>query len=440
MVPCDFALRRLLFVCALACAASSTYAAVADDVRGLLENGRSREAYELGIRNQDRFGDPAFDLPFGMAAVDAGHAGDGVLALERYLLANPGSLNARLELGRGYYLLGEYERAREVFNEVLQRDPPPDVRRKIDQFLAAVSERESAYRSTVRGNIEIGGGHDTNVNSGIGTSVIAVPIFGDVPISAEGQKRADDFALLAGGVQWTMPVARGTALFVGLSGDARGHRRANQFDQAAANLVGGASWTKGDHLLRASLGASALYVDRDRYRDVFAATGEWHGRISGNTAASFFVQEAALRYAGANEVRDAQLHVLGAGLQAALGAGWQSVASISAHIGREANRHDRDDLGRNLYGVRVAVTAVPGERWSAALAATWQESRYLEADLFFIAKRRDRYTAVEGSVGYAFTPALSLRLEGTWIDNKSNIALYQYDRTIGALRLRYDYK
>jgi hypothetical protein len=434
------AVRCTVFITAVAVTASDARAAVADEVRELLEKGRSKDAYELGIRNQARLGDPAFDLPFGMAAVDAGHAAEGVLALERYLLLNPGSMSARLELGRGYYLLGEYGRARDVFGEVLAQDPPPAVRRKIEQFLVAVTERESSYRSSVRANVEIGGGHDTNVNSGIGSSVIAVPIFGDVPIAAEGRKQADNFALLAGGAQWTVPFAARTSAFIGISGEARGHRDADQFNQASANLVAGASWIRGDHLLRASLAAGSLYVDRDRYRDVYAATGEWHGRMGANAAASLFVQEAALRYAGDNKVRDAQLHVLGAGMQAAIGAGWQSVASISAHIGREANRRDRDDLGRNFYGARIGVAAVPAERWSTSLAATWQESRYLEDDFFFGHRRRDRYSAAEGTLAYAFTPGLSLRLEGTWIDNKSNIALYQYDRAIAALKLRYDYR
>src|SRR5258708_14766301 len=135
-------------------AEAEAYAAWADDVRGLHEKGRAQEAYELGTRNQDRFGDPAFDLAFGMAAIDAGHAGPGVLALERYLLAYPASTNARLELGRGYYLLGEYDRSREVFNEVLPHNPPPAARRKVDQFLIAVSEPESLFPTTTRGLFE----------------------------------------------------------------------------------------------------------------------------------------------------------------------------------------------------------------------------------------------------------------------------------------------
>ena len=52
--------------------------------------------------------------------VDSGHAGEGVLALERYLLQFPGNTAARVELARAYFVLGEYVRAREEFENVLR--------------------------------------------------------------------------------------------------------------------------------------------------------------------------------------------------------------------------------------------------------------------------------------------------------------------------------
>ncbi|MCS6920481.1 MAG: hypothetical protein NZM07_00925, partial [Elioraea sp.] len=81
--------------------------APADEVRRLVEAGRSVEAYALGREHPQEFGKPEFDFYFGIAAIDAGHAGDGVLALERYVVQFPENLRARLELARGYFVLGE---------------------------------------------------------------------------------------------------------------------------------------------------------------------------------------------------------------------------------------------------------------------------------------------------------------------------------------------
>src|SRR5438045_1028911 len=87
-------------------------AAPADDVKVLLDQGKAAEAYALGKKYPQELGNPAFDFFFGVAAVDAGHAGEGVLALERYITNFPDNQTARLELARAYFVLGDDARAR----------------------------------------------------------------------------------------------------------------------------------------------------------------------------------------------------------------------------------------------------------------------------------------------------------------------------------------
>ena len=91
--------------------AGAAFAAPADDVKALIEKGDSAAAYALGKKNPQELGIPVFDFYFGVAAVDSGHAGEGVLALERYVTNFPDNLQARLELARGYFVLGEDLRA-----------------------------------------------------------------------------------------------------------------------------------------------------------------------------------------------------------------------------------------------------------------------------------------------------------------------------------------
>ena len=117
---------RIFALLAFACVALNAAAAPADDIKSLLEQGKPAEAYALGRNTPEALGDPAFDFYFGIAATDSGHAGEGVLALERYMLNFPDNANARLELARAYFTLGEDARAREEFENVRKSNPPPE--------------------------------------------------------------------------------------------------------------------------------------------------------------------------------------------------------------------------------------------------------------------------------------------------------------------------
>lgn len=80
-------------------AAATAWAAPVDDLRSMIESGRSAEAYVTYGAGSDVATRPeAFDRWCGAAAVDLGRAGEGVLALERYVLRFPddAALNANL--------------------------------------------------------------------------------------------------------------------------------------------------------------------------------------------------------------------------------------------------------------------------------------------------------------------------------------------------------
>ena len=81
--------------------AGQAMAAPADDLRDLLEQNRFFDAYQVGRSLPEHYGEPAFDLYFGISAIEAGHASEGVLALERYRMATPDDGQGALHLARG---------------------------------------------------------------------------------------------------------------------------------------------------------------------------------------------------------------------------------------------------------------------------------------------------------------------------------------------------
>jgi hypothetical protein len=416
-------------------------AAPADEIKALVERQNAAAAYELGKQNPDQIGLPAFDFYFGIAAIDSGHAGEGVLALERYVVNFPENLQARLELARGYFVLGEDARAREEFEGVLKANPPPGVVANIERFMSALRSRESAYQTTTGAFVELGFGHDSNANGGVGSPGINLPIFGSVVVGQNGVKAPTDFTWLAVGGSVSHPIYPGLSLFANgqLDGKYNSNNFASQFDQNNIALNGGLAYVKEQNLYRLTASHSDVEVDHKRFRALDGVSGELHHQLDELQTIGPFIQLARLSYTGDNQPRDADFQALGVNYRKAFIGNYQPLFTATANIGNEHNVRNRPDLGRDMYGGRVALAVTPAPKWGLSVGATYQKSRYQGPDILLLTTRKDDYYALDAVASYAFSRQLSVRGEATLSSNKSNLELYEYQRNIYAVKLRYEF-
>lgn len=420
--------------------AGALFAAPADDIRALLDKGDARSAYELGKKHPDQLGNPAFDFYFGVAAIDSGRAGEGVLALERYLANFPDNVQARAELARGYFVLGENARAREEFNEVLNAKPPAAVVVNIERYLDAIRARESAYRTTPGAFVEFGLGYDSNINGGVNNASLSVPNLGQITVVPAGVKIGSSFAQATAGANIVYPVAPGVGVFGSVGADFKINNNHTEFDQGNLGAAGGVSYLLENDLLRASVSFNTLDVDHQTFRDVTALTGEWTRQLDELQAVSAFLQYGDLDYKGSNDPRDSNLYGIGGGYRRAFVVPGAPLLSLSASYAQEDNRRDLDELSRDIWSLRAAVSATPSPRWAVSAGATFQQSDYDAPDPLFATTRRDQYYAVDFTASYAFSRNFSVRGEVLLSKNDSNIALFEYKRDVAAVKVRYEFK
>lgn len=430
--------RSLLAAWLLAAAAAVT-AAPADDLKALVEQGRAADAYALGKQHPNELGNPAFDFYFGIAAVDSGHAGEGVLALERYTANFPDNLTARLELGRGYFVLGDDARAREEFDTVLKANPPASVQANVQRFLDAIRSRESRYQTTAGFYVEAGIGHDSNVNGGVPGANLTLPGFGAVTLLS-GVEISDPYTHLGAGGNVTHPVAPGVSLFGAANVEAKRNWHDKLYDQNNYGFAGGVSVVQQKNLWRVTGSYGVLDVDDNRFRTVSGLGGEVHHQLDELNMLNANVQYAKLDYEGANSPRNANFYSLGAGWRRAFIGSGQPLLTLSGFAAHEDNDRNRPDLGRKLYGGRIALALTPAPRWSLAFGGTAQSSTYDGRDVLLGETRKDRYHGFDASAGYSLTRNWSLRGEYQYANNDSNLALYEYKRHLVLLKVRYEYK
>lgn len=413
-------------------------AAPADDIKLLLDKGKPDEAYQLGHKSPDLLGNPPFDFYFGIAAVNAGKPAEGVLALERFLLNFPSNEPARLELARGYYLAGQVGRAREEFESILASRPAPDVVRVINEYLDGIKERETQYKSSAVWYVELGGGHDSNVQSGVESPDISLPIFGEITLTDSAVRRGDNFTSVAGGVRFSVPLRRNVQLFGVLGGESRQNRGFDSFDQEYFTGGGGLSLTGKTGGMRLSLTQSTQTIDHTKYRDTATLGAEFGYQMTPTTNGIAGIQLAQFRYAGFNAVRDADYQALSLGIKRRLPGAWRLEYDFALSYAREDVRDgDRQELARGLRGGHLGMSISPLQAWTFSVGASVLKSDYRAADPLLQVTREDRFESYDLAASYLLTSAWTVRAEYSHSRNKSNLPLYEYKRNLSSLKLRY---
>ncbi len=440
-LPASRFLRQTLRVLAATAAAHafSASAAPIDDLRTQVESGQSAAAYSAfcagaGDRSVE------FDLWCGVAAVDVGRPGEGVLALERYVLQFPDDVRARLELARAYFYARDDIRSRQEFEAVARLKPPAEVQVSIDRYLAALSVREARYLGRKLLYLEIGAGYDSNANAGVAQAAIGLPVLGTVTVSDLGVRKKSSFGWIAAGAEINRPVMAGWTVNGSIAGSGTFYGNASEFDLANFAASVGASYQADRNTFIGTYAHGEITLDGSRFRSTDGLALEWRREFNERTTFSLTPQFAHLAYAGGNSARDANLTALSAGYRQVWLMPWQPVLNASVFYGDEHNREHRGDLGRHLWGASTDVTVSPSPFWALNAGIAYSTSDYDDAVPLIDVTRRDHNLGASLGALYFISDRWSVRAEYQYARNSSNLALYEYTRHVAALKLRYEFK
>jgi len=152
---------------------------------------------------QQMLADPSnLDVTFAYANV-AAQLGDNeaaVSALERMLLFNPNLPRVDLELGALYFRMGSFEIAQTYFQKAAAANPPPEVKARVDEYLAQIAAAERPSHFT--GYLFAGVQYQSDANVAPGSPLINSPL-GPVLLSSQFTKKSDFNLFLTGSVLYS---------------------------------------------------------------------------------------------------------------------------------------------------------------------------------------------------------------------------------------------
>lgn len=433
---------RLLAFLALALLCATARAdALTDQARALLGSARAQEAYALLLPLEpQRAGDPEYDYLLGIAALDAGNAERAVFALERVLALQPGHAQARAEIARAYIALGDRDGAKRELETVKASAPPPEVQATIDRFLAAIARPQARFSGFMEGTF----GVDSNINSATGSGSLAIPAIGTVTLGPGLSRLSDTFAGLAAGASVSYPLNEAWTLVGGLRGTMRlnnGDSVKGQFDTSSADVDAGVRWDR-DKRDSVTLGfqGQTFLLDNARYRDSAGVIAQWQRNLSETRQVTLFGQHTDLRYQ-TQSIRNAGRTLVGAAYAQSLSMRWSPVVFLSGFFGSERESASGvPHLGHDPFGARLGVQlTLQPDRLFLNLFAGYEERRYGGPEPLFGFNRKDRQTDLRATLTWKLADGWSVSPQVAYTDNRSNVNLFKFDRTVTSIALRKDF-
>ena len=439
-------MSRQLFHCiALTCLLTPALAAsqpagqsVLDEARQLIAGNRAADAYRLLAQYEASLaGEALYDYLYGVAALDAGHAGDAITALERVLVNDPGSASARLELGRAYYESGDRAAAERQFRTLLAANPPPSIRDTATAYLSAMQKPTAGRAGRWSGGFEFGSGFDSNANASTDEET-----FLGVTLDPDNVETSSPFLQLGGWLDHALQVGQRSRLATHVRFGQRWNTDASFVDQTVASL---------DTVLRVGGGPTVFSIGGGGYYGLLDGDAHhWGASVDLAVSHDFgdgwrttgMLRAGTLRYdndfssLSLLEV-DQQLAALS--LQRAGSAGH---FGVTVFAGTDDPRESGSAYGNDRLGVQLQAGSRNASGHGVQLQFGYQEVDYDDTPGFFAIDRSDDIwsAAITGEMRDWPAAGMSLLPRVTWYNNDSNIPLYQYDRIEFGLTLRRSFR
>ncbi|MEW6647684.1 MAG: outer membrane beta-barrel protein [Pseudomonadota bacterium] len=435
---------RILTCAALLLTSTAHADALLDEARQLLDARAGEQAYQLLAPQEDtRAGEVEYDYLLGLAALQSNRTTRAVFALERVLSVQPDHSQARAELARAYFLIGENQAAHHEFSQVLRQDPPETVRNSIARYLNVLEQRFDAQLDQLSGYLELGVGHDSNVNSATSDSQVAIPALGNLVFTLDpgGLEQSDSFASVRGGLNYRRQLRPDLQAFVGGNVEDRRNADYDRFNIGTADAHAGLRLQSGRERYIAALQTQGLWLDGERYRTLAGLNLQWEHIFDARNQGSLFMQYAAQHYPE-QQTRDVNTTMIGAAWVHALKQTTAPVVFYSSLFGGTDDEQDGNyrHIGRDFWGLRLGVNYALSQKIGFNLLGSYQAASYGADDPLFLRTRRDDLYDASLTATYKATKDWSWRAQLRHSKNDSNIPITQYERTQMMLSLRRDFR
>lgn len=413
-----------------------------EQAQAMIKAGKVEAAYQLlEAKEAEHAGDLYFDYLLATAALESGKPSKATFVYERILAIDPSYLGVRADMGRAYFALGDFARAKIEFETVLgAKALPQDLRVQVEQYFAAAEARAQAKPTVMTGYMEFGVGRDSNIGSASGLTALNLPATGIYrPTPPTGVKTRDNYSTFALGGEVNHLLSEQWGMFAGADYRIRDYNKFNDANNWTLDGRAGVTYSGGAWLLRTGLTAGEYHYNQERLRDTVGAFADW--RLALSTSSQLTADGSVLRATyvpAASSSQQSDTYTGTVGWMQAVGDG-STVFSLSGVAGFEDAFGNRDDGDRRFLGPRVLVQTSFTKDLGGYLTAGVSRSTYYGINSSYLVSRRETSYDISVALNWKLTKDLSLRPQLSYVKNNSNTELYTYDKADASLNMRFDF-
>ncbi len=390
-------------------------------------------------------GDEKINFAYGMTCLELGDSSRAEMAFQRVLQINPGNHRARLELARAMSASQRYTEARIELEKVLDQNPPPNVRKNIEDYLAQVRAREGRRDKPYNLQVEAGAFYDSNVNVGPDSDIIVIrPLFfGFIIVDrfevGEKSKPTDDYGVFISG--------RGNRIFdigrpggwladIGAFGYASRLDDENDYRMLYYQLHSALRRRSGPHLFQAPLRFTHILRGGDSLLQSYGIASAYSYLIPQN--AQRISLRADVQWRDYSDRRDRD------GIYAFGGISFEQFFGRKRHVAGFGLTYYGDFADEAIYektGVRISFNGTMHLPWRSSLYTRMHYSteEFREREALAPVDRSD--TQMQATLGARkrIGQRVIVDLNHQVTDNDSTFDLYEYSRHITTISSSYTF-
>jgi len=401
-------------------------------LKTLYEQGNFSQAYEFAHEYLiEMEGNAAFDFYYGLSALGLNEYTEARFAFERLVTLYPQQERFKLEFGRILYGLNQFDLANEQFNQVLDSDPPPQVRENINAFLGVIGEKQRRSKKRWSGAIGLSSGIDGNINN-----ATELETFNSITLSEASRSIQSDYVGALTSLNYGKALNQRHHFGTRFSSQHKQNGEVDDYDFDTAYIQN--YWARKHAKGEFQLGVSYLniWVSGQDYEKDIGLTTTWRQTWGNN-----YQTQLALNYTRKDfDVFVEQNNDQPSLSFIALKPTGRSLHTLSlSYSSDQARDEGLDNRMKDVARMKYRYTRFAKKQFEFFTEAGLTLTDYQDDHPLFGEMRADETAQVTLGTKWKFDKQWSAQFEASFTDNESNLTLFEYERHLTKLQLLWNF-